>query len=270
MGNSARPRGRANCVMGNETDRESDSGGETPLSDAELRLQALNLSKDKLLSVVGHDLRSTIGGVTTLVNMLEQKLDAGETTEARRLAGLIRRAALDADELLTDLVDWTRSHGQDIPFRLTELDLVELARAELERVRPGVEGKGLSLRVDAPEKAQARADRNMLQAILRNLITNALKFSHKGGEMTITIARRPGEWLVEVGDTGVGMPPELQERILKIDSRKQRAGTSGETGSGFGLLLCEDFVQRHGGRLYWASSPGEGSTFGFTLPELVG
>lgn len=253
-----------------ENRAESENCGGEVFSEAELRLQALNLSKDKLLSVVGHDLRSTIGGVTTLVHMLERKLDAGETTEVRRLSGLIRRAALDADELLTDLVDWTRSQGQDIPFRIAELDLSHLLRAEIERLRPSAEGKGLSFRMEAPDTARARADRNMLQAIVRNLLSNALKFSHPDGEVGVAVTRRPGEWLVEVSDSGVGMAPELQERILKIDSRKQRAGTAGETGSGFGLLLCEDFVQRHGGRLYWASSPGEGSTFGFTLPELVG
>jgi len=109
-----------------------------------------------------------------------------------------------------------------------------------------------------------------LQAIFRNLLTNAIKFSDQGGEIKICIYRQPGLWEFQVKDKGVGMTEEVQSLVLKIDDRKQKSGTSGEMGSGFGLLLCEDFIQRHGGHLTWESALGEGTTFSFTIPELLG
>ena len=110
----------------------------------------------------------------------------------------------------------------------------------------------------------------MLQVTFRNLLTNAVKFSHPGGEIKICIYRQPGHWKFQVKDQGIGMSKEVQSILLKVDDRKQKSGTSGEIGSGLGLLLCEDFIQRHGGHLTWESTLGEGSTFSFTIPDLLG
>ena len=239
-------------------------------SDAEIRLQALNHTKDKLLSIVGHDLRTAIGGVISLVDMLDRHLEAGDIDEAKRLNGLIRRASRDADDLLSDLVIWTRSHGQNIHFRLESLDIIDLIETEINRLRVPSLRKDQSIRIVASSTGIIRADRYMLQAIFRNLLTNALKFSYPGGEVVVKAKHQPGQWKFQVCDHGMGMTPEIQELLLKIDNRKQQVGTSGETGSGFGLLLCEDFVQRHGGRLTWESAPNQGSTFSFTVPELRG
>jgi signal transduction histidine kinase len=239
-------------------------------SDSEIRLQALNHTKDKLLSIVGHDLRSAIGGVISLAKMLEKRLEVGDIEGAKRLNGLIRRSSHDADDLLRDLVTWTQSHGQEIQFRLEALDLLELVETELVRLRVTASHKEQKIEVDAEGVGIIRGDRYMLQSILRNLISNALKFSYAQTTIVIRIRRLPGEWKFEICDKGIGMSAELQDMILKIDNRKQRPGTSGETGSGFGLLLCEDFIERHGGRLSWQSEPEVGTTFCFTVPELLG
>lgn len=142
------------------------------------------------MSIVGHDIRSAIGGVLTLTGMLDKSLEAKDLREARRLNGLIRRSTRDAEELLRDLLAWTRSSCQDLEFKLEPLDVLELVETEVER--------------------------------------------------------------------------------LRAVAQKKQTGTSGESGSGFGLLLCEDFIQRHGGHLTWESKPGKGSTFSFTIPELIG
>lgn len=239
-------------------------------TDEEIRLQALNHSKDKLLSIVGHDLRSAIGGVIGIVGMLEKRLKKGEIEEAKRLSGLIRRATHDADDLLNDLVAWTRNSGQELKFRLEALDLLELLNAEIDRLGARAQRKNLHFKIEAYEFGIIRADPYMLQAIFRNLLTNAIKFSHPDKDITVRIYRQPGLWEFQVKDQGVGMSKEVQSFLLKIDERKQVVGTSGETGSGFGLLLCEDFIQRHGGHLTWESALGKGTTFSFTIPELVG
>lgn len=239
-------------------------------TDEEIRLQALNHSKDKLLSIVGHDLRTAIGGVLTISHMLEKRLEAGDLEEAQRMNGLIRRATRDADDLLKDLVAWTRKSGQDQHFRLESIDLSEIIEQEVDRLRSAAQQKKQRIKVVAYDTGIIRADPYMLRSIFRNLLTNAMKFSHQGGVIEVRIYRQPGLWEFQVCDSGLGMSNEVQDLLLKIDDRKQKSGTSGEFGSGFGLLLCEDFIQRHGGHLTWESTLGKGSTFSFTIPELLG
>lgn len=240
-----------------------------PPTDEEIRLLALNRSKDKLLSIVSHDLRTSIGGVLTLSDMLEKRLAARELVEAQRLNGLIRRATLDADDLLKDLVAWTRKSGQDPNFHISPVDLLELVQSEVLRLAAAAQQKQQQIEIEAEEIGIIRADPTMLRSILRNLLTNALKFSYPEGQITVRIERCPGYWKFQVCDKGVGMSPEVQKLLLKLDDRKQRTGTAGETGSGFGLLLCQDLIHRHGGQLTWESILGQGSTFTFTIPELL-
>jgi len=239
-------------------------------TDEEIRLQALNHSKDRLLSIVGHDLRSAIGSVLGIVRMLDKRLEQNDIEDAKRLSGLIRKATHDADDLLKDLVAWTRSSGQELKFRLESIDILQLLETEIERLQTSAQRKKQRIKVKAYDSGMIRADPYMLQAIFRNLLTNAIKFSHPGGEIKICIYRQPGLWEFQVQDKGVGMSEEVQALLLKIDDRKQKSGTSGEVGSGFGLLLCEDFIQRHGGHLTWESALNEGSIFSFTIPELLG
>jgi signal transduction histidine kinase len=239
-------------------------------TDEEIRLQALNHSKDKLLSIVGHDLRSAIGGVLAIVRMLDKRLEQNDIEEAKRLSGLIYKASHDADDLLKDLVAWTRHSGHELKFHLESIDIIELLKTEVARLQATAEQKNQNIKIEASSSGMLRADPNMLQATFRNLLTNAIKFSYPESEIEIGISRQPGLWKFQVKDSGIGMTEELQSLLLKIDDRKQKNGTSGETGSGFGLLLCEEFIQRHGGQLTWESAPGEGTTFSFTIPELLG
>lgn len=251
-------------------EREYQEKKASELSDEELRLRALNHTKDKLLSIVGHDLRTAIGGMLSLVDMLDKRLGEGDVEEAKRLNGLLRRSGHDADDLLGDLVTWTRSHKGEVHFRLEKLDLRDLLEREVSRFRMNALEKDIGVHLDAPPSGTIRADGSMLRAILRNLLSNALKFSHPGGEVCVRVVGTEQEWVFEVIDSGLGMEPEVQELLFKIDQRKQKAGTRGESGSGLGLLLCEEFVGRHGGRLTCISECGEGTTFRFTIPELVG
>lgn len=239
-------------------------------TDEQIRLQALNHSKDKLLSLVGHDLRTAIGGVLSITRMLDKRLQDGDIEDAKRLNGLIRRASRDADDLLKDLVAWTRSSGQELHFQLDSIDIAELIESEVERLKGAALRKRQTIEIQPEDTGIIRADLYMLRAIFRNLLTNALKFSYPNSLITIRIQRQPGLWEFQIQDTGVGMNEEVQELLLKIDERKRQTGTSGETGSGFGLLLCDDFIQRHGGHLSWESVYGKGSTFSFTIPELLG
>ena len=239
-------------------------------SDEEIRLRALKQTKDRLMSIVGHYLRTAVGGVRSLTSMLERRLEKGDIEDAQRLSGLLRRSALDADDLLKDLPPSARSTHEEHHFKLESLDLQGVIQAEADRLQSTAMQKNQQIILDTKDSGMVRADPFMLSAILRNLIGNALKFFYAGGKITIRTKREPGHWLINVSDRGIGMSEEIQALLLKIDKRKQQTGPKGEKGSGFGLLRCEDFVARHSGHLTWVSSPGEGSTFSFTIPELFG
>lgn len=248
--------------------KASDSN--SSLADEVIRLEALNYTKDKLLTLVGHDLRTAIGGILSLTDMLGEQLSKGETKEAARLSGLIRRSSLDADDLLKDLLAWARKSENDLNFHLESADCNELIRSEVNNLG-GIAGrKNQTIRIEAHDSGIIRVDLHMFRAILRNLLTNALKFSHPDSEVSVACCRKKGEWEFVVRDNGIGMNEEIQDLLLKIDDRKKTLGTSGEKGSGLGLLLCEDFVHRHGGHLTWESSSGKGTTFTFTIPDLLG
>jgi len=244
------------------------SGGSRSPADEVIRLEALNHTKDKLLSLVGHDLRITIGGILAITDMLDKCLKEGDIEEVTRLSGLIRRSSLDANDLLNDLVTWTRKSGNDLHFQLESADSYEIINSEVNSLGGIANRKNQTIRIEAHGSGMMRVDLHMFRAVLRNLLTNALKFSHTDSEVVVRSSRKKGEWEFQVCDTGVGMSPEIQDLLLKIDDRKQKLGTSGEKGSGLGLLLCEDFVHRHGGHLTWQSSLGEGTTF--TIPDLLG
>lgn len=239
-------------------------------TDAEIKLQALHHTKDKLLSVVGHDLRNAIGGVISLADMMDRRLDADDLDEARRINGLIRQASMDANNLLSDLVTWTQRNGQDVEFRLEPLNVSDLIETEVSRMRSASSSKSQTIRIEVLSTECLRADRYMLQSIIRNLLSNALKFSCVGGEVLVRAERQLGQWQFSVVDSGIGMSVEIQECLLEVNMLKQQIGTAEEVGSGSGLLLCEAFVLRHGGSLTWESAPNVGSTFTFTIPELIG
>lgn len=239
-------------------------------TDEEIRLRELNHGKDRLMSIVGHDIRTAIGGILSLTGMLNKKLDANDLQEAKRLNELIRISSRDAEDLLGDLLTWARSSRQNLDFKIEPIDIPEFVQTEEARLRAVALKKHQQIELKSFDSGRMRADRFMLSAIFRNLITNALKFSPEGSVVTVNILRHPGLWEFQIADQGIGMTDEVQKRLLKIDDWKRQPGTSGESGSGFGLLLCEDFIQRHGGHLTWESKPGEGSTFSFTIPELIG
>jgi len=239
-------------------------------SDEEIRLRELNHSKDKLLSIVSHDLRSAVGCVGSLIEMLEEQLQAGNVDDAMRIAGLMRRSARDADEILDDLASWSRDQGTGIAFHLETLEIGPLIESEIERLRPVAARKEIRLEYVAPEATPLRGDAYLLRIILRNLLSNAIKYSPTGEAVRVEAERLPGEWRFRVTDRGMGMSAQVQELLLKIDNRKRVPGTAGEAGAGFGLLLCEEYVQRHGGRFFWESEPNRGSTFTFTIPDLIG
>lgn len=229
-------------------------------------LEELNRQKDKLFSIIGHDLKSPFTTVIGFAEVLSENADGLEPEQVREYADMARQSAQHAYRILDDLLQWARlcvgRHGTE----LCELDLKEVVAENLNGIAPQAAAKEIALCDDLDVGLSVLADRAMLNSVLRNLLSNAVKFTPDGGRVTVRSRCEGGVIETAVCDTGVGIPPERLEHLFDLTSTYSTAGTRRETGTGFGLHICRELVQLHGGELRVSSTPGEGTTFRFTLP----
>jgi len=240
----------------------------TARKSAELELEGLNAAKDKFFSIIAHDLKSMFHAILGFSNLLKDELHTGNFDSIKFYTENINSAAYQTYNILTGLLDWANSRRGLIPFAPEELILGDLLNDELELLKEVAGRKGISVVSSLPEGFTVNADANMLKLILRNLIANAIKFTRRDGKIVVEGQRREGN-LVEiiVCDNGIGMSQQTISQLFKIDMAMSSAGTDNEKGSGLGLLLCAEFVKKHGGKIWAESELGQGSSFHFTLPQ---
>lgn len=232
-------------------------------------------ARDKMYSVIAHDLRSPLGSIKMMLNMLLVSVtpdNVGE--ELFEMLKMANKSTEDTFSLLDNLLKWTKSQVGRLNVVFQPSDAVEMTRSVVDIFEKMAELKQVRLLLNAPEASPCYADRDMIKSVLRNLLSNALKFSNPGGTITVSIQDGMGDdadkVLVSVADTGCGIKEEDQGKLLKIDTHFSTFGTSNEEGSGLGLLLCQDFVVKNGGRLWFTSTYGVGTTFFFSIPKKAG
>ena len=230
-------------------------------------LQNTILERDKLYSVIAHDLRSPIGSIKMIVNVLTAALPA-ETigSENRELLDMANEATEGVFSLLDNLLKWTKSQIGRLKVVYQDFDLVTVVQGVAEIFNMVAQLKNIAIRLELPEKAEVRADADMMKTIVRNLLSNALKFSYENSEVVVSVAEEDGMAVVRVTDFGKGIPEKDQDKLLSPDTHFSSAGTRNEEGSGLGLLLCVDFAEKNGGRLWFESQEGKGATFAFSVP----
>jgi signal transduction histidine kinase len=227
-------------------------------------LEELNTVKDKLFSAISHDLRSPLGRITNMLymmqrgNMTEEKLKE-RTTE---FLGAMQQTM----QMLDNLLYWATSQMKGLTLSKTNIRINELVEENLELMQPEASVKKIELIDKIGETANAMADANMTRLVLRNLISNAIKFTPENGSITITAEALADKVRVQVKDTGIGMDTETVKALFANKQVDSRTGTRQEKGFGIGLQLCKDFIEQNGGELEITSEPGKGSTFSFTLP----
>ncbi len=237
------------------------------------KLKTLNATKDKFFSIIAHDLKSPYSAILGFSNILLKRVDEMDRQEIKKFAEIIRHSANAAVDLLTNLMVWSQSQTGKLKYNPEEFDVVKLAR-EVELLFSDIaRQKHIELIKNLPEQAFVFADYAMVGTILRNLISNAVKFTHPGGRVTISAKKTETELVVSVTDTGVGISKSNRNKLFRIDESYSTSGTRNEKGTGLGLILCREFVERHGGKIWveskTAPSPECGSTFSFTLPSPV-
>jgi signal transduction histidine kinase/ligand-binding sensor domain-containing protein len=236
------------------------------LEEQKKELNLLNASKDKMFSIIAHDLRSPLGNFRTMVDMILTAPEDFDDDEQKEMLQLLSQNAQSTYELLENLLNWSTSQRGVITYEPQHLMVNPVIMDIVGFMSPVAANKEIELIANAEENLQVYADNNMLRAILRNLIGNAIKFTRRGGKIEIYAERKSNKVEFAVSDNGVGIKPEIKEKLFNQMEHTIRLGTNEEKGSGLGLLLCKDFVEKHKGNIWIESELGQGSTFFFTLP----
>ena len=230
-------------------------------------LQRTIAGRDKLYSVIAHDLRSPMGSIKMVLNMLILNLPAEKIgIEMYELLTMANQTTEDVFSLLDNLLKWTKSQIGKLNVVYQDVDLVEVTDGVNEIFSMVASLKKIRIREMKPEKMMVNADIDMLKTVVRNLLSNAIKFSKENSEVLVKMEEVDGMAVVSVQDYGCGISEEGQKKLLHTDTHFSTFGTNNEEGSGLGLLLCKDFVVKNGGKLWFTSKEGEGSIFSFSIP----
>lgn len=246
------------------TDRKE---AEEALKESEAQLRELNATKDRFFSIIGHDLRGSFMGIQGFSEILVDQIRDKDYEGVEEYASMIQQSAKKAFDLFTNLLDWSQAQTGRMSFNRTAFDLVKVIDEVIDLFNETAHQKSITLRKKVPTRVPVLADRPMMQTILRNLVSNAIKFTETGGSIEINVEKGEKELQVAVSDTGVGIDPHKIDNLFCIEHAQSTEGTNNETGTGLGLLLCKEFVERHAGTIRAEPLPA-GSRFVFTLPHM--
>jgi signal transduction histidine kinase len=241
------------------------------LKDQRLRLLELNATKDKFFSIIAHDLKSPFNSIMGFSELLVEQINKNDYDGIRDYARIILQSSQRAVDLLMNLMEWSRSQTGRVPFNPEPFDLNESIDDITALFDDIARQKGITIKNELPSKVTVFADRAMISTVLRNLISNAVKFTRQDGKIILAVAAQENRLTFSVKDNGIGIPKVRVEKLFHIEESESTPGTANEQGTGLGLILCKEFIEKHEGKI-WAESDtvgkpgGAGSTFYFTLP----
>ena len=232
-----------------------------------IRLHELNATKDKFFSIIAHDLKNPFNAVIGFSNLLIEQVKEKEYEGIGEYATIIKESSLRAMSLLNNLLIWARSQTGKMAFNPEHIDLVKLIQEVVALLEDSALQKKITIAAKLPHNLQVFADKEMIGTILRNLISNAVKFTLPSGRITISVYFNEEGSVVEVSDNGMGIKKENIYKLFKIDESYSTKGTQNESGTGLGLLLCKEFIEKHKGKIWAESEVGKGSKFSFLIPK---
>jgi PAS domain S-box-containing protein len=230
-------------------------------------LRELNNTKDRFFSIIAHDLSGPMGGMKTVVEMLNRDFEKFSREQVTDIISLFCSTTEQVSDLLFNLLNWARSQQNLITLQPVAFNLMNLINEILVLFKRNIEQKKILFVNKVPEDFIITADINMMGTVFRNLLANAVKFSNTGGGVLIKAEYSDGFAAISVSDEGVGMEKHEIDNLFRIDVKQSRKGTAGEKGTGLGLIISREFVEKNRGRLEAASEPGKGSTFTVYLPR---
>ncbi|MGQ1911006.1 sensor histidine kinase [Marinifilum sp. RC60d5] len=231
-----------------------------------LKLEELNNTKDKLFSIIAHDLRSPFNSIIGFSDLLNDNIKTLKTEKTKEYLSFINSAAKNTLTLLDNLLNWAKSQTGQINFNQKQIILTLIIGEIIELSNSTAAAKKIALTKNSIDDIKVYADEEMLRIILRNLVSNAIKFTNTGGNISILTKKEKLQIEIAVSDNGVGMNNDTKNKLFKLETNVSTIGTANEKGSGLGLILCKEFIEKHGGKIWVESKLGKGSVFKFTLP----
>jgi len=240
-------------------------------SDSVIKLQAnelnkLNSDKDIFITILAHDLRSPFSSILGFLQLLIKNIHSYDDDKIDRQLSIINNSVQNTFNLLEDLLMWINSESGKLPFAPQKLNFTIVCNEILDDIKQFSDSKNIVINYVSPVELIVFADIDMLKTILRNLISNAIKFTNKGGQIDIYVEQMLSTLTVSIKDNGIGIEPEILNKLFDISKTHSTKGTENEKGTGLGLFLCKQFVERHDCKLWVESVLGKGSCFRFTLP----
>lgn len=229
-------------------------------------LKTANSTKDKFFSILAHDLKNPFTSLLLSAELLEKMLETNNIVKAREKVDRIYYSTIKCHNLLENLLEWSRMEQGLLHFNPIKIQLFTTIYECISLLTLSAENKKIQLTVELDERLCIRADKNMVTTVLRNLISNSIKFTGQHGRIHISALTSGDQAEITISDNGVGIESSKIEKLFRIGENIKSVGTSGESGTGLGLILCKGFVERHGGRIWAESEPGQGSDFKFTMP----
>lgn len=229
-------------------------------------LKELNVSKDKFLSIIAHDLRNPFGAIIGFSDLMLKNFTEIDDDTLHKGLKTIENAANQAYKLLENLLIWSRNQTGMYKFTPEVVNVKDRIVQALKVAEGNASIKDIKLSSDISINYLVYADQDMIDSILRNLVSNAIKYTRKGGKVKVSAKTNTNNVEITVADNGVGIPPNKQSEIFEIDKRTNTSGTENEEGTGLGLIICKDFLARNGGQIWVESTQEKGSKFTFSLP----
>lgn len=247
--------------MDNTNTTYKNDGALNDLEKKIVELGQLNLSHDKFLSLLAHDLRGPVGNMVQLAQLMEDP--------SMRNNEVVKMLQFSADKtlsLLDDLLAWVKSKQGILRPNISCFSFKQLLDEELAHIDYSTSAKKIHIIYNSTENLVLSADKNMIGTVIRNLLGNAIKYSHANSDVEILYQANDQDHIISIKDQGVGFSDAVG-RVLLTEHISTSKGTEGEVGTGWGLLLCKDFVELHHGKIWFESTPGIGSTFSFSIPK---
>lgn len=237
------------------------------LNETHRQLIEANATKDKFFSIIAHDLKNPFNALIGLSRLLMNQFDRMDQESIKEMITLIHDSSNNTYQLLENLLDWSRMQTGKIKWQPTEIGLGAIAYENVCLLNPAAEKKEIRLLSEVHQDTTVYADPNMINMVIRNLLSNAVKFTPKGGEVKIYSQTKGDSEEIVIADTGIGIHQDDISKLFRIDQHVSTPGTEKESGTGLGLILCKEFVEKNGGEIRVESEIGTGSCFYFSLPK---
>ena len=255
------------CII--QRDLTERINAEQALKINEEKLKHLNATKDKLFSIIAHDLRSPFNSILGFSQHLRENIRNYKFEESEKYLDTINSTAQSTFNLLVNLLSWAKQQTGQTIYNPENLNLQQIVNEVVDLLSSSAKIKNITINYALPKKISIFADKNMLKTILQNLISNAVKFTNPDGIIRIYAVQYSGKVEITISDNGIGMGKKSIGKLFEIETNASTSGTLNEPGSGLGLIICREFVEKHGGKIRVESKKGKGSDFKFSIPVKI-